>query len=158
MLNVGLGAECLYAYVAAFHAVPNRPKGHVVTLWHLVTVLPLVFNEASRRAITKRRVASGLRSILTRNPDNDIAQNEAIFNLNGRMRSMYPRTLRSLNCAIAWRMLTTSEGAFVSLSKRRKSVSGEALEIIRAAERLGTWAGQSSTFEYFTILGVEFHR
>jgi hypothetical protein len=159
MLNVGLGAESLRTYVAAFHAVHDRPKDHVVTLWHLVTVLPLVFHEVSRRAISKRRVVSGLRSILTRDPDNDIAQNEAIFNLNGRMRSMYPRTLRCINCAIAWGLLTTSDGAFLSLSDaRHTSVSGESREIIRAAEKLGTWAGQLSIFEYFTILGVEFRR
>src|SRR5580658_1614741 len=81
MLNVGLGAEALTAYTSAFLAITERQE-QSVTLWHLSTVLPLVFNEVSRRAISKHQARSGLRSILTRNPENDLAQNEAIFNLN----------------------------------------------------------------------------
>src|SRR5271170_23269 len=100
MLNVGLGAEALTAYTSAFLAVNDRSE-QSVTVWHLSTVLPLVFNEVSRRAISKRQPRSGLRAILIRNPESDIAQNEAIFNLNQRMRALFPRTMRSLNCAIA---------------------------------------------------------
>jgi len=159
MLNVGLGAEALRAYVAGFDAVPHRPVEHVVTLWHVATVLPLVFHEVSRRAIAKRRASSGLRSILTRDPDVDLAQNEAIFNLNRRMKSMYPRTLRSLNCAVAWGMLAVLEGAFSPVADpRQTALSGESRDIVRAADKLGTWAGQMTAFEYFTVLNVEFNR
>jgi hypothetical protein len=156
MLNVGLGAEALTAYTAAFLAVTERPESSV-TLWHLSTVLPLVFNEVSRRAISKHQPRSGLRSILTRNPENDLAQNEAIFNLNQRLRSIFPRTLRSLNCAIAWGLLGVQDGAIVTLPmRRRSSLAGESRSIISAAKKLGTWAGQSTAFEYLTVLGVDF--
>src|SRR6185312_8033774 len=87
MLNVGIGAEALSAYISAFEAVSDRPED-AATLWHVVTVLPLVFHEVSRKAISKRQPRSGLRSILTRDPPNDIAQHEAIFNINGRITSM----------------------------------------------------------------------
>jgi hypothetical protein len=157
MLNVGLGAQALTAYVGAFQAVSERPE-QALTLWHLTTVLPLVFHEASRRAISKRQARSGLRSILTRDPDNDIAQNEAIFNLTGRLRATYPRTMRSLNCAIAWGLIGIEDGAIVprSSDRSRPSWAGEARDVVRAAEKLGTWAGQLTSFEYFTVLGVEF--
>jgi hypothetical protein len=158
MLNVGLGAEALTSYTAAFLAVTERPEPSV-TLWHLCTVLPLVFNEVSRRAISKHQPRSGLRSILTRNPENDLAQNEAIFNLNQRLRSLFPRTLRSLNCAIAWKLLAVQDGAIVELPvRRRPSLTGESRSIISAAKTLGTWAGQSTAFEYLTVLGVEFRQ
>lgn len=156
MLNVGLGAEALWAYTAKFHEVRERVE-EAVTLWHLATVLPLVFHGVSRRAISKRRLKSGFRSILTRDPANDIAQNEAIFNLNRRLRAMYPRTTRSLNCAIAWELLGIEDGAILPRSVRRpSSFAGEAREIVKAAEKLGRWAAQLTSFEYFTVLGVEF--
>lgn len=156
MLNVGLGAEALAAYTATFQVVDERPE-QALTLWHVATVLPLVFHEASRRAISKRQARSGLRSILTRDPDNDIAQNEVIFNLTRRLRATYPRTIRSLNCAIAWGLVGIEDGAIVPRSGRsRPSWAGEARDVVRAAEKLGTWAGQLTSFEYFTVLGVEF--
>jgi hypothetical protein len=157
MLNVGLGAQALRAYTTAFQSVHERPE-EAVTLWHLATVLPLVFHEASRRAISKRQPRSGLRSILARDPANDIAQNEAIFNLTRRVRAMYPRTKRSLNCAIAWGLLDIEDGAVRPQPNRLSpSFTGEARSIIRAATKLGTWAGQLTSFEYLTVLGVQFH-
>lgn len=156
MLNVGLGAETLHAFVSAFHKASDNPE-EAVTLWHLTTVLPLVYHEVSRRAISKRRVNSGLRSILARDPSNDIAQNEAIFFLNQRMRAMYPRTMRSLNCAIAWGLLGVEDGAIIPLSSAHKPLlAGETKDIVKAAEKLGVWAGTLSSFEYLTVLGVEF--
>jgi hypothetical protein len=114
---------------------------------------------------TKRQPGSGLRSILTRDPENDIAQNEPIFNITRRLRAMYPRTMRSLNCAVTWGFVSIEDGAIVPRSTRRSvafskryASAKEAREIIRAAEKLGTWAGQLTAFEYFTILGVEFHQ
>lgn len=157
MLNVGLGAEALVAFTAAFHAISARQEKSV-TLWHLATVLPLVFHHTSRRAITKRQVRSGLRSILTRDPNNDIGQNEAIFNLTRRMHEMFPRSVRSLNCAMAWGLLSMEDGGIVPRPERRRPpVAGEVRDIVRAAEKLGTWAAQLAAFEYFTVLGVEFH-
>lgn len=157
MLNVALGAEALRAYVLGFEASRGTESDQVITLWHLATVLPLVYHEVSRRAIGKRQVRSGLRAVLTRDPNNGIAQNEAVFNINGRIRASFPRTIRSLNCAFAWKLLSVESGAIVSLgSRKRQSMIGEAADIIRSAEKLGTWSGGMSAFEYFAVLGVEF--
>jgi len=156
MLNVGLGARALHAYTVAFQSIKERPE-EAVTLWHLATVLPLVFHETSRRAISKRQPRSGLRSILTRDPENDIAQNEAVFNLTRRVREMYPRTKRSLNCAMAWGLLDTKDGVVLpGFIKQPPSFSGEARAIVKAATKLGGWAGQLTSFEYLTVLGVQF--
>ena len=158
MHNVALGAEALTAYTIAFNAVHRIPE-ESVTLWHLATVLPLSFNEVSRRAISKRQIRSGIRSILARDPDNDIAQNEPIFDLTRRIRATYPRTVRSLNCAIAWGLLTVQDGAIIPKSINHSgSLVGEANEVVKVAKKLGTWAGQLTSFEYFTVLGVDFHR
>jgi hypothetical protein len=155
MLNPGLGAEALASFTAAFEGVPDRPE-QMVTLWHIATVLPLVFHEVSRRAISKRLVRSGLRSILTRNPEHDIAQNEAIFNLTRRMQNSYPRTIRCLNCAIGWRLLQVEDGGIVATTRRRSNtLRGEARDVVAAAQKLGTWAGQLSLFEYLTVLALE---
>jgi hypothetical protein len=158
MLNVGLGAEVLAAYTAAFDGIA-KTSIDAVTLWHLATVLPLAFHQTSRRAIMKRQSRSGLRSILTRDPDNDIAENEPVFNLNKRMRAMFPRTIRSLNCALSWGFLRVEEGAIhTGILKRPSAPTGEVRDVIRTAEKLGGWAGQLTVFEYFTVLGVDFHQ
>ena len=155
MLNVGLAAEALAAYTSSFYAVADR-KDQAVTLWHLATVLPLVFHQVSNKAIRKRQARSGLRSILTRSPENDIAQNEAIFNLNQRIREAFPRTMRSLNCAVGWGLLQPQDGAIQTGPVRpQPQFSGEAHNIISAAKKLGTWAGHLTAFEYFTVLGVD---
>ena len=62
-LNVALGAAALAEFTAAFGRIARPEAG--VTMWHIVTVLPLVLHETSRRAIEKRLPKSGLRSILT---------------------------------------------------------------------------------------------
>jgi hypothetical protein len=139
-LNVALGAAALAEFTAAFQKVTPRAEAGV-SLWHLATVLPLVFHETSRRAIAKRQPRSGLRSILTRDPDNDIAQNEPIFNLNERMRAGYSRTLRSLNCGIACGLLDIQDGTVTSRSTVPRDVCpGVASEIVRCAAKLGAWA------------------
>lgn len=157
-LNVALGAAALAEFTTAFEkATPRTEPG--VSLWHLATVIPLVFHETSRRAISKRQPRSGLRSILTRDPDNDIAQNEPIFNLNERMRATYSRTLRSINCGIACDLITLRAGLFMAQSTvPRDMCRGAAAEIVKAAAKLGGWAGEATAFEYLTVLGVEVHQ
>ena len=154
MMNVGLGAETIYSFVNAFQAVVAKSED-ATTMWHLGTVLPLAYHETSRRAISKRQLRSGLRSILDRDPANDIAQGEAVFNLPRRIRLMYPRTKRAINFAIYTRLIVVEDGVFLPTSTSRSvPFKGEVNDIARAAAKLGTWAGQLTAFEYFTILGV----
>lgn len=157
-LNIALGAAALAEFTAAFQKVAPRAES-ALSLWHLATVLPLVFQETSRRAISKRQPRSGLRSILTRDPANDIAQNEPIFNLNQRMRTAYPRTLRSLNYAIAGGLLVLDDGAVIARSTiPRSACPGVAGDIAACAAKLGGWAATTTAFEDPTILGVEVRR
>lgn len=152
MLNPALGACALQFFVKGFvKKYKEEPK---ITLWHLVTVLPLVFHQISRKAIIKRRV--GLRSILNRDPENDIAQNEAIFNLTNRIQEMQQRTFRSLNYALTLNFIEISEGYFYPASKINipNTIGQETSDILKAAEKLGSWAAESTIFEYLTILGV----
>ena len=156
-LNVALGAAALAEFTAAFGRTARPEAG--VTLWHVVTVLPLVFHETSRRAIEKRLLKSGLRSILTRDPENDIAQNEPIFNINERVRTMYPRTVRSLRCATATGLLEINDGWIIAKHVvPRDECDGVAEAVVRSSSKLGTWAGELSAFEYLTILGIDVHR
>jgi hypothetical protein len=155
MMNVGLGAQALWAFASAYHG-GKRANQDPLTIWHLVTVLPLVFHGVSRKTIQRKRIASGFRSILERDPDYELAQNEVVFDFTRRVRAMQSRTMRSLNCAVSWGMLTIENGAFLpSRVFKRPGPSGEVKSILAAAEKLGVWAGQMGTFEYLTVLGVE---
>lgn len=156
MHNVALGAEALLAFTSSFET-GIAPGKQQVTLWHCATVLPLCLHEPSRRAILKRRHRSGLRSILTRDPENDIAQNEPIFSLNSRIYDLFPRTVRSLNCAFGWGLLTLDDGAVLARAvRRRPPLEEEAADVVRAAGKLGAWAGGMTAFEYLTVLGIRF--
>jgi hypothetical protein len=155
MMNVGLGAQALWAFAYAYQR-GKRTNQDPLNLWHLVTVLPLVFHGVSRKTIQRKRIASGLRSILERDPDYKLAQNEVMFDFTRRVRAMQARTMRSLNCAVSWGMLAVEDGAFVSSRVfTRPGPSGEVKSILIAAEKLGVWAGQMGAFEYLTVLGVD---
>jgi hypothetical protein len=156
MQNPALGANALWAFTQGFISRPMEELQHL-TLWHLVTVLPLVFHDTSRKMIIKRKQTSGLRSILDRDPSSSIAQNETVFNINNRIKAMENRTLRSLNIAIACKLIILEDGHFTSNVpyKLPKQVSDETKNILKAANKLGVWAGSMTSFEYLTILGVE---
>lgn len=156
MQNSVLGAYALWAFVDGFFSV-SKDDQEKLTLWHIITVLPLVYHEVSRKAIYKRRPGSGLRSILDRDLEIDIAQNEAIFNLANRLKSLQERTFRSLNCAIAWGFVDIKDGYILPSSKFKlpKKIYDETRHILKSSQKLGFWAGNLSIFEYFTILGVK---
>jgi hypothetical protein len=152
MLNPSLGAYALHSFVKEFTAKAQNDSK--ITLWHIMTILPLVYHHISRRAILKKR---SLRTILNRDPDLDISQNEVIFNLNHRIKEMSPRTFRSLNLALHFKLLDICEGYFFPIGRHAipKNAGEETQKIIKAAAKLGGWAAESSVFEYLTILGVK---
>src|SRR5690348_10283156 len=96
MQNPALGANALWAFTQGFISCPTEDL-QPLTMWHLVSVLPLVFHDTSRKMIIKRREASGLRSILDRDPASAVGQNETVFNIDNRIMVMEDRTFRSLN-------------------------------------------------------------
>ncbi|AUW93049.1 hypothetical protein BXT84_03030 [Sulfobacillus thermotolerans] len=155
MWNPALGCNALWAFTQGFISRPSQ--GQLLTIWHLVSVLPLVFHDTTRKIILKRRKSSGLRSILDRDPANSIAQNESVFNINNRIEGMKDRTFRSLNLAIACNLITFDEGYFTSSVpfKLLGRASDETKAILNASYKLGIWAGNMSVFEYLTILGVD---
>ncbi|TWH59613.1 hypothetical protein DesLBE_4008 [Desulfitobacterium sp. LBE] len=156
MQNPALGANALWAFTQGFISHPEEEL-QPLTLWHLVSVLPLVFHDTSRKMIIKRKQTSGLRSILDRDPASSIAQNETIFNIDNRLKAMENRTFRSLNLAIACNLIALEEGYFTSNVpyKLPKQISDETKNVLKAAYKLGVWAGSMSSFEYLTILGVQ---
>lgn len=157
MLNTALGAHALWAFTCGFERKRLGGDDPVLSLWHLLPTLPMVFHGVSRRAINKRLERSGLRSILNRDPGNDIAQNEAIFNLQSRVVMMKERTFRSLNLALTSGLISLADGNFrceVPFSLPT-STPTETKEVLKAAEKLGAWAGELGVFEYLTVLGVE---
>lgn len=156
MQNPALGANALWAFTDGFIS-RSEEKLQPLTLWHIVSVLPLVFHDTSRKMILKRNQSSGLRSILDRDTASSVAQNETIFNIDNRLMATENRTFRSLNIAIACKLITLEEGYFSSdiPFKFPKKVSDETKAVLKAANKLGVWAGSMTVFEYLTILGVE---
>jgi Family of unknown function (DUF6521) len=157
MQNPALGANAIWAFTQGFFARPPEEL-RSLTLWHLVTILPLIYHDTSRNMILKKREASGLRSILERDSKRSIAQNETVFNINNRIKALEGRTFRSLNLALACNIVELGEGHFFSNVpfKIPNTTLDESKDILKAANKLGRWAGGMSDFEYLTILGVDF--
>lgn len=152
LLNTALAASSLQAFAKEYNR-SSKDKG--ASLWHLMTVLPLVFNRTSRTAISKRRRSSGLRSILQRDPAIEVAQNEAIHNIDKRIRLLADRTFRALNVAIASGLIAVTDGLFYAGRIAWKPEGAmEAKEILNCAGKLGGWASDGDIFEYLTVLGV----
>lgn len=156
MLNPALGANALWAFTHGFVS-ENKKDLHSLSLWHLVTVLPLVYHEVTRKIIIKRRASSGLRSILERDSVSSISQNEVIFNINSRLKSMENRTFRSINLAILCDLIKVQDGYFLPNRpfKIPTNTPNETMEILKSSKKLGGWAGNMSEFEYLTVLGVK---
>ncbi|UUZ80533.1 DUF6521 family protein [Paenibacillus sp. P26] len=133
MQNPALGANALWAFTQGFISRPTEDL-QPLTMWHLISVLPLIFHDTSRKMIIKRRESSGLRSILDRDPASSVGQNETVFNIDGRLMAMEDRTFRSLNLAIACKLITLEEGYFSSSVpyKLPKLVSNETKAILKA--------------------------
>lgn len=153
MWNNGLGAIALAAFIRAYCSRLGADSLGP-TLWHLLSVLPLVYPEKCRRVILKRRT---FRGIVERDPEEDVARGEITFRLAGRMQMMQSRTFASLNLALAMGFVAPAEGHFGAARPLRipKDAGSETRAVIRAAEKLGNWAAEVSSFEYLAVLGVD---
>lgn len=155
MLNPSIGAFAMLAFSAGFYE-RNKLESNRITIHHLVTILPLVLNRTSRSVILKRRESSGLRSIMGRDTKLKTSRNEAIFNINKRVDNFIARTYRSINIAFAAELIVIKDGYFhpVNFLDIPAGCPDDTKDILKAAQKLGRWAGKMNVIDYLSTLGV----
>jgi len=153
MQNPALGAGLLWRFVCG-HSPATSPKGTPLPL--VFVVLPLVFHARSMEAVAGTLAASGLRKFEEKFSKED---GDILLSLHPRMLAMRDLTLRSLRIALRSGLVTLVPSEAVLWPRsitpppdQPKPVN----ELLKAAEKLGTWCSDISLFEAAGLLKVDF--
>lgn len=152
MQNPALGAAVLWRFACGF-SPESSPNGTPLPL--AFVVLPLVFHAKSLEEVTGTQVASGLRRFEEKFSD----QGDVLLSLQPRMLAMRDLSLRSLRIAFRAGLLTLVPKEAVLWPRSRAAAPAEAKavsDLLKSAEKLGTWCRDISFFETAGLLKVEF--
>lgn len=150
--NTALGAEAIFATVAAYYKHENQTRG--LPFPFVFMVLPLVFHKRTVNAIKSRLGVGALRKALR-------ADREISIGLQQRMESMCEVTLAACSLAIdSGLVLYDSESVQLipgraSLSQVRHD-SDAVSDILATARRVGLTFSELSLEEISTLLEVVF--
>ncbi len=153
MQNPALGAALLWRFSCG-HCPQNAPA-EGVPLPLLFAVLPLLLHARTCDEVSSTLIASGLRKF----EEKFRADADLLLALHQRALAMRPLSLHSLRIAFAAGLLTLfTDGATIwpRTYAPGRDLPGPIDELLKAAEKLGTWCRPLSLFEVSGILRVEF--
>lgn len=144
--NPALGALLLWVFCREYHE-----RSTVLRLHQLVPVLPLVFHLDTVDAIHSRRFEGGLELALSQHA-------ALVVDLDQRCRDLIGLTLRSLNIAVAARLLSFErDSATVGVMRRTEppvAISDDVRKMLNAARRLGYSFATMDKVRLRAVLGV----
>lgn len=153
MQNPALGAGLLWRFVCG-HSPASSPKGMPLPL--AFVVLPLVFHARSMEEVTGTLASSGLRKFEEKFSKGD---GDILLSLQPRMLAMRNLSLRSLRIALRAGLVTLVPGEAVLWPRSSSPPPDQPKpvnELLKAAEKLGTWCGDLTLFEVAGLLKVDF--
>lgn len=153
MQNPALGAALLWRFACGY--CPERTATGGVPLPLLFTVLPITLHARTCEEVSRTFAASGLRKFEEKFREHI----DLLLAIHQRAVTMRSLSLRSLRIALAaglLTILTDSATVWPRTYTRIRDVPSSVTELIKAAERLGTWCASLSLFEVSGILRVEF--
>jgi hypothetical protein len=152
MQNPALGATLLWRFACGF-TPESSPNGTPLPLAFMV--LPLAFHAKSLEEVTGTQAASGLRKFEEKFSD----RGDVLLSIQPRMLAMRDLSLRSLRIAIGAGLVTLVPKEAVLWPRSRSTPPAEAKavsDILKSAEKLGSWCRDVSLFEVAGLLKVEF--
>ncbi|MBN8468800.1 hypothetical protein JYJ95_20045 [Corallococcus exiguus] len=152
MQNPALGAALLWRFACGF-SPESSPNGTPLPL--AFVVLPIIFHAKSLEEVARTQVASGLRKFEEKFTD----RGDVLLSIQPRMLAMRALSLRSLRVAIRVGLITLVPKEAVLWPRSRVSAPAEAKalsDLLKSAEKLGTWCRDVSLFEVAGLLKVEF--
>ena len=154
MQNPALGAALLWRFACGF-SPESSPNGTPLPL--AFVVLPLAFHAKSAQKVSNTLAGSGLRKFESKFNDDD--RGDVLFALQPRMLAMRDLSLRSLRIAIRSGLLTLVPEDAVLWPRSRSAPPADAKpvgDMLKSAEKLGSWCRDVSIFEVAGLLKVEF--
>jgi hypothetical protein len=153
MQNPALGASLLWRFVCGF-SPESSPNGTPMAL--AFVVLPLTLHAKSAEKIAGTLAGSGLRKFESKFSDDD--RGDVLFALQARMLAMRDLSLHSLRIAIRTGLLTLVPREALIWPRSRSAppaVAKPVGDLLRNAEKLGSWCRDVSLFEVTGLLKVE---
>lgn len=153
MQNPALGAVLLWRFACGFSPA-SSPNGTPLPL--AFVVLPLTLHARSSEKVAGTRPASGLRKFEAKFSDDD--RGDILLALQPRTLAMRDLSLRSLRIAIRSGLLTLVPKEAVLWPRSRfaaPAVAKPVVDLLKSAEKLGTWCRDVSLFEFTGLLKVE---
>lgn len=153
MQNPALGASLLWRFACGF-CPESSPNGTPLPL--LFVVLPLTLHSKSAEKVTGTLTTSGLRKFESKFSDDD--RGDVLLALQPRMLAMRELSLRSLRIAIRTDLLTLVPKDAVVWPRSRSApptVAKSVGDLLKSAEKLGSWCREVSLFEIAGLLKVE---
>lgn len=152
MQNPALGAALLWRFACGF-SPEKSPNGTPLPL--AFVVLPLAFHAKSLEAVVGTKAGSGLRIF----EEKFRGQSDILLALQPRMLAMRDLSLRSLRIALRAGLLTLVPQEAVLWPRTHAAVPPGAQsvnDLLKSAEKLGSWCRDISLFEVAGLLKVEF--
>ena len=152
MQNPALGAVLLWRFVCGF-SPDSSPKGTPLPLSFVV--LPLALHARSLEEVVGTQSASGLRKF----EEKFHGQRDVLLSIQPRMLAMRDLSLRSLRIGLRVGLLTLDPSEAVLWPRSRTTAPTEAKavsDLLKSAEKLGSWCRDVSLFEVSGLLKVEF--
>lgn len=153
MQNPALGAALLWRFACGF-SPESSPNGTPMPLAFLV--LPLTFHAKSAEKLSSTLPGSGLRKFESKFSEDD--RGDVLLALQPRMLAMRDLSLRSLRIAIRSGLLTLVPKEAVLWPRTRSAPPAGAKpvgELLKSAEKLGSWCRDVSLFEVAGLLKVD---
>ena len=150
--NPALGAILIWEFVKGF---VRQSAGRLPELPLLFIVLPIVFNETLRTAISGTNPSSGLRLFATKFSKDQ----EVLLALQRRMLILRPTSLSSLSIGLESGLLTlnVSTASVDCTTKRYPPKTRMAVrELGKHADKLGGWCGSLTLQEVQAALRIGF--
>lgn len=153
MQNPALGAALLWRFACGF-SPESSPNGTPLPL--AFVVLPLTLHAKSAEKVSGTLAGSGLRKFESKFGDDD--RGDVLLALQPRMLAMRDLSLRSLRLAIHAGLLTLVPKEAVIWPRSRSAPPADAKavgDLLKSAEKLGSWCRDVSLFEVAGLLKVE---
>ena len=150
--NPALGAALIWRFVCGFSPASST-AGTPLPL--VFAVLPLALHVRSIEEVGKTHTSSGLRKFEEKFDE----RGDLLLAIQPRMLAMRDLSLRSLRIGLRAGLLTLVPVDGVLWPRSHAAAPAEAktvTDLLKAAEKLGTWCRELTLFEVAGILRVEF--
>ena len=155
--NPALGALLIWRFVCGYvetQKVKNAPPLQLAFL-----VLPILLHAETERFVQSTQRGSGLRTFAAKFGEAKTSKQDLLLAIHDRARRLSKLTFAALQVASSSLLVQlTREGCLVPLSHTSPTsgLSDETRQLMRNAEKLGSWCAQLTLHEVATCLKVRF--